>query len=343
MTTEKERADLAEALHAFGSKDLHEAALQFWSKLGYSSQRTLRIASKEQFRERFDSNHQMREDRASWRDWHEVAFLFQLTDQEIASSLTGQLEFAGKGKFERAAYESFIFLAIQLADHRYTRTQLASIVREVNKSFLAPVIILFRHGDTIIIAAIHRRLHKREESRDVLGKVTLIKDIRFAAPHRAHVDILAELALLTLGEHFHFQNFGALHRAWQKTLDIQTLNRTLLCRNPQLVLLGAHSHARFPAGAKKDSDRKRDSEALIRLLTRMIFCWFLREKGMLLDDLFAANKVERLLADWTPMTIDADKAGRYYKAILQNLFFATLATPTPSENSAPARSIQGPQ
>ena len=123
MSTQTERADLAEALHAFGSKGLHEAALQFWSKLGYSSPRTLGIGSKEEFRERFDSNHKMREDRASWDDWQRVAFLFQLTDQEIASGLTGQLEFAGKGKVDGAAYESFIFLAIRLADRRYTRTR----------------------------------------------------------------------------------------------------------------------------------------------------------------------------------------------------------------------------
>jgi len=339
MTTGKERADLAEALHTFGSKDLHEAALQFWSKLGYSSPRTLTIASKEEFRQRFDPNQQMREDRASWDDWHEVAFLFQLTDQEIASALTGQLDFAGKGKFEGASYESFIFLAIRLGDHRYTRTQLASIVREVNTSFLAPVIILFRHGETITVAAIQRRLHKRDESRDVLGKVTLIKDIRFEAPHRAHVDILSELALLTLRQHFHFHNFVGLHRAWQETLDIQTLNRKFFVevRN---WFYWARVHTEFPAGATKDAE-KRDSEALIRLLTRLIFCWFLREKAMLPRELFEAKNIESLLRNWDGSDTDQDTEGRYYKAILQNLFFATLATPVHERQFRSNRTYKG--
>ena len=45
---------------------------------------------------------------------------------------------------------------------------------------------------------IHRRAHKRDVARDVLERATLIKDIRVADPHRAHLDILSELALTEL-------------------------------------------------------------------------------------------------------------------------------------------------
>ena len=38
-----------------------------------------------------------------------------------------------------------------------------------------PVMILFRHGDTLTLSIINRRLHKRDESKDVLEKVK-IKD-----------------------------------------------------------------------------------------------------------------------------------------------------------------------
>src|SRR5205085_2008505 len=150
-------------------------------------------------------------ERALWEEWRESQFLFQITNEEVKSGLTDQLTFDGKAKVEGAAYESFLFLAIRLADHPYTRTQLATVLREVNKLFLAPAIVLFRHGDTLTVASIRRRLHKREETRDVLGKVTLIKDIRFAAPHRAHVDILAELALPNLSQRYAVENFVGLH------------------------------------------------------------------------------------------------------------------------------------
>ena len=229
-------------------------------------------------------------------------------------------------------------MAIRLADHRYTRTQLASIVREVNKSFLAPVIILFRHGDTITIAAIHRRLHKREESRDVLGKVTLIKDIRFAAPHRAHVDILAELALLTLGEHFHFQNFVGLHSAWQKTLDIQTLNRKFFIevRN---WFYWARLHTEFPAGATKDAE-KRDSEVLIRLLDARSSAGSFAKRQCSLASC-SKPTTSNLYCEIVLPNHQQTAGGRDHKAILQNLFFATLATPVNERQFRSSRTYKG--
>ena len=88
-----------------------------------------------------------------------------------------------------------------------------------------PAMLLFRHGDTLTLAVINRRLHKRDEAKDVLEKVTLIKDIRSASPHRAHVEILHDLSFDALREKHDFANFVALHRAWQDTLDIQALNK----------------------------------------------------------------------------------------------------------------------
>jgi hypothetical protein len=61
------------------------------------------------------------------------------------------------------------------------------ITRELNKKSNQPVLILFKHGDTLTLSVIHRRLHKRDESRDVLEKVTLLKDIRIKNTHRAHL------------------------------------------------------------------------------------------------------------------------------------------------------------
>jgi type I restriction-modification system DNA methylase subunit len=56
----------------------------------------------------------------------------------------------------------------------------------------------------------------------------------------------------------------------------------------------------------------------IRLITRLIFVWFIKEKGLLPDDLFNKARLDLLLNYGDPN----DSA--YYKAILQNLFFATL-------------------
>lgn len=88
----------------------------------------------------------------------------------------------------------------------------------------------------------------------------------------------------------------------------------------------AREHAEFPKDAPVDADGK-PSLSLIRLLTRLIFGWFLREKrnpetgaGLIPDSLFDARRMKDLLKDASP------EACTYYTAILQNLFFATLNT-----------------
>ena len=50
--------------------------------------------------------------------------------------------------------------------------------------------------------------------------------------------------------------------------------------------------------------------------------WFIKEKGLVADDLFVEARVAHLLRDYDPGTGDS-----YYRAVLQNLFFATLNTP----------------
>jgi hypothetical protein len=92
----------------------------------------------------------------------------------------------------------------------------------------------------------------------------------------------------------------------------------------------ARDHAEFPKDAPLDADEK-PSVPLIRLLTRLIFCWFLREKqnpqtgaGLIPNSLFDSRHVEDLLKD------ASSESCTYYTAILQNLFFATLNTEVPA-------------
>jgi hypothetical protein len=340
-------------LRALAAEPLRDAASALWATLGYKSGRTFKLRGKADFREKFDHAGRFDEKLAHWPLWKEVEFLFQLNDDDINAINSTLSLFESANRVDNQDIRSYVFFAIRLTDPSqrsgkfkdkdYTRTELSDITRALNRLLPMPALVLFRHGDTLTLAAINRRLHKREESRDVLERVTLIKDISLTAPHRAHIEILADLSFTALSEAQpcgeEITNFVTLHRAWQKTLDIQTLNKRFFIeiRN---WFYWARVQARFPAGAKKDSDG-RDSEALIRLLTRMIFCWFLREKGLLTDELFAAHKVETLLRDWTADDRGHDKAGRYYKAILQNLFFATLATPVAERKFRSARNYKG--
>ena len=62
---------------------------------------------------------------------------------------------------------------------------------------------------------------------------------------------------------------------------------------------------------------------IIRMITRLLFIWFLKEKDLVPSDLFDEEGTREYLNNFDLETSD------YYQAILQNLFFATLNTPIP--------------
>jgi type I restriction-modification system DNA methylase subunit len=181
-----------------------------------------------------------------------------------------------------------------------------------------PVMILFRHGETLTLAIIDRELNKRDAEKDVLRKVTLIKDVGCSEPLRAHLDILNDLTLDRLHDEYGFRNFVELHRAWAKKLDSSELNKKFYREVTDWYFWALHhSGVVLP----RDLDGKSEKEKpifFIRLLTRMIFCWFLQEKGLIPRQVFRWNWAEGALKD---SKLDS---GTYYQAVLQNLFFATL-------------------
>ena len=86
----------------------------------------------------------------------------------------------------------------------------------------------------------------------------------------------------------------------------------------------ALNHVTFPKDAPKEQDG-RDHISVIRLITRLIFCWFIREKGLIPDVLFDEPRLAEMLDGFAPGK-KRNKDSVFYCAILQNLFFATLNT-----------------
>ena len=70
-----------------------------------------------------------------------------------------------------------------------------------------------------------------------------------------------------------------------------------------------------------DDDRDKIEVKMIRLITRMLFVWFIKQKNLVPNDLFDVDYLKTILRDFDPYS---SKQGNYYNAILQNLFFATL-------------------
>ena len=95
---------------------------------------------------------------------------------------------------------------------------------------------------------------------------------------------------------------------------------------------------RFPNKIDDTSDDdKFNSEATIRLVTRLIFVWFLKQKHLIPDEFFDEKFIANNLLDgFEPNAIvnlfGKSEESRYYKAILQNLFFAMLNSPITPED-----------
>lgn len=94
---------------------------------------------------------------------------------------------------------------------------------------------------------------------------------------------------------------------------------------------------RFPNDLNdKTDDDKFNNESAIRLITRLIFVWFLKQRHLIPDEFFdEAYLSEKLLKNFKPYQMggllhDVGEV-KYYTAILQNLFFAMLNSPITPE------------
>ena len=312
------RTDIQRALNQWTNGELAENATHLFKVLGYQSQRTLNRDTNtiEAFREDFDPDNLINPEKAHLHEWQTADFLFQLTADEIRQHTQETLAFNEDPGVDEHIYQSYLFLAIKLKGDTYSRTTLANITREINKLYAIPALLIFQHGPALTFAIINRRPSQHDRDLDILEKVTLIKDIDVVNPHRAHLDILADLSLDALYHRYEFSNFLELHQAWQQTLDTSELNRRFFKEIADWYFW-AVDRVTFPSDAGEE-ETVRNPTCMIRLITRLIFVWFLKEKNLVPNVLFDADEVAELLTK-----VNADDS-TYYKAILQNLFFATL-------------------
>ncbi|MCC7431249.1 Eco57I restriction-modification methylase domain-containing protein [bacterium] len=332
MSTEL-KTKIEESLKTFAANDLKTAANNFFRLLGYQSSRTKNI-TKEDFRLRFQNYEQQQNKqtnlikKALFENWTNVHLIFQITDREISFQQNTQLL---PNEVQPENFSSYIFFAIELEKENFSRTELAQATRSINKIFQTHVLVLFKHKTKITIAIINRRKNKSDETKNVLEKVTLIKDINFENPHRAHIEILFDLTFEELSKKQKINNFFALHKAWEEVLDINELNKNFYNEISNWYFR-ALQQVKFPTEKNTET---RNAQNLIRLLTRLIFVWFLKEKGLISDELFSEEKLKTILNDLEPPKTT------FYRAILQNLFFATLNVPISERKFRSDKNFQG--
>ena len=309
------------ALSAMLTGDLIEKSKELLGTIGYRSELTLELSGTvHDFFDEFPPlNPNTKTEQEFRKHVESVQLVFQFTSDEIADDPQGML--FEPASFDKGNIKSFLFCAVELKDNTYSRTKYAEFTREINKRLFAPTVILFRADNRLTVAFADRRPDKTDEDRDVLGQVTLIKDIRLHNPHRAHLDILSELSLegcvKWIDEKQKPKNFDGLLAAWLAKLDTEELNKQFYRK-----LFAWYEWAREEATFPTDENRViKPEEHVIRLITRLLFIWFIKEKGLVADALFNKAQIQDLLAE-----DDFDNGDSYYRAVLQNLFFATLNT-----------------
>ena len=94
---------------------------------------------------------------------------------------------------------------------------------------------------------------------------------------------------------------------------------------------------RFPNDLNdKMDDDKFNNESAIRLITRLIFVWFLKQRHLVPNEFFDERYIaDNLIDGFNPHAMadlfSKSNESKYYKAILQNLFFAMLNSPITPE------------
>ena len=135
------------------------------------------------------------------------------------------------------------------------------------------------------------------------------------------MDILDELSLPErmswMDSHGKSHNFDGLLEAWLDALDTEELNGRFY-RDLFDWFQRAVSDVKLPDAVTANVSRE---EHAIRLITALLFVWFIMEKGLVAEDLFIENQAGQLLESYDP-----DNGDSYYRAVLQNLLFATLNT-----------------
>lgn len=224
-------------------------------------------------------------------------------------------------------YDGLLLFGVTLKPRRdclpVSRGQLAEITRAVNRVFpYTPVTIVFKHDGKLSFSNSERVKYKQEwREGEKIGKVTMLKDVSIANPHAAHLKILAGLKIDTnkITSFLHLYNF------WQTVFSLQALNNQFYA-DLQDWFYYASQNIKLPFKPDYLNEKENIKNFLVRLLARTMFCWFVKEKGLIKHELLELKNWQgikyKLVND-----IDRDgflQSNSYYRGILQNIFFNAL-------------------
>lgn len=273
---------------------------------------------------------------------------FQLMNDVYFVGMVDDAAFAGNKSPDisaiRSDYDGIIIFGVTLKKRSNgllpTRGQLADITRAFNREFhYTPVVVIFKYDGQIAFANTERLKYQQSwREGEKAGKVSILRDINIHRPHRGHLQILEDLKIPRSGKNM-VDSFATLYKYWQEVFSVSILNKKFY-NELQNWYFWAIKEVTYPSAPNRfdyetnekfdEAVKEHKGKNVIRLLTRILFIWFIKEKKLipeqLFDEKFIAN---RLIKDFTPQKpqgifATGKHSSTYYRAILQNLFFATL-------------------
>ena len=253
------------------------------------------------------------------------------------ASLTGHVETkdAADVTYEASEgrYAGMMIFAVNInMGESLTRTEMATLTRGFNRIAAAqPVILFIKYGHELALATCERSDYTQQwRDGEKLGKVSILRGINCEQPHRGHLDILE-----SIGDKA-YPTFEELYKHWMQVFSSELLTKKFYSELSDWYAWAVQV-ARFPNDLRtSDDDEKFNHESCIRLITRLIFVWFLKQKHLIPEEFFDERYIrEHFIDEFNPherktLLYDAEQS-KYYRLILQNLFFAMLNCPITAE------------
>lgn len=324
--------NMTDILAAFASEPLFAASAKFLKHLGvkFSTQTEEPIPFLELYEDAAtEANATIPKDvKAIFSRVENTYFIGTVTDDTLKGENAG-VDF--KTEAAKPKYEGMFVFAVEMKPgETLKRSEAAVLVRGINRVVKQqPATVLILEDTMLSVATCERTAYKQTwRPGERLGKVSILKGVNCLSPHRGHIDILESMNVKDC------KTFDALYKRWKDVFSTSLLTKQFYreIQNWYFWALKKEQHVAFPNALDDDSDdEKYNAENIIRLITRLIFTWFMKEKGLVNKALFDTDFLSRALHHFNPegrisdsTAPDAAHSCTYYRAILQNLFFATF-------------------
>lgn len=251
----------------------------------------------------------------------EAYFLGLVDDDSLNNVFKNEAKLEDEADKDSSKYQALMVFGIKLKSQDLTRTDIAKITRAFNRRVVdKPVVLLSQYGSLLSFSTADRsNFVNAKKQGEKVGKISMLKDIDIESIHPGHRQILWEMKVNPLT----VDTFEGLYKQWQKVFSVSLLNENFYNELFNWYLW-ATKMVKFPKPSHDEIDEESHASiSVIRLLTRLIFIWFIKEKKLIPKEIFNRNFISKLLKGFDP---SSSSDGKYYKAVLQNLFFASLNT-----------------